>query len=259
MGPLSVVHIDEGSTVSKGTPLARRSFAEILIDVLKEQPSHQASPRRLAELTGWPLEKVERVVAASRNDPNIALEVGRGGTVQHRGTERGSSVGVYRDVQRIITDYWGPRDLGLRNISVFDTSKAGTRGAGVWAHPDLVIAADPRRRAYSEEPRRLHAVEVETEKGFDLRSIYQAHAQGRGADYSWVIGNTDPGVERDDWERIEWAAEELGIGLVTYTKAGSYTTWETHLEAQHRAPDEDEREAFIKLAIGEYLRTEYEL
>ena len=124
--------------------MGRRTNAEILIDHLRGQPSNQASPRRLAELTGWPLDKVKRVAEFANADPDVELHIGKGGTVQTRGTERGSSNGLYDEVARVITKFWGPRQLGLRNISVLDTSRAGTRGQGVWAHPDLVIAADPR-------------------------------------------------------------------------------------------------------------------
>jgi hypothetical protein len=210
-------------------------------------------------LTGWSLEKVERVVKAGNENPDVEVHIGKGGTVQHRGSERGTSNGLYDAIIRIIKTYWGPRDLGLRNISVADTSRAGTRGQGVWSHPDLVIAADPRRKAYRDEPRRLHAIEVETKSGFDLRSIYQAHAQGRGAGYTWVIGNKHPGVEPGDWERILWTASDLGVGLVTYQTAGAYTTWKHHLDAVYNAPTADQRDAFIDLAIGDARRRDLSL
>ena len=238
---------------------SRRSYAEILIDHLKTQPSNQASLRRLSELSGWPIEKVQKVVAVANADPSVALSIGPGGTIQHRGTERGSSNGLYADVARVILNYWGPRQIGLRNISAVDTSRAGTRGKGVWLHPDLVLAADPRKRDSREEPRRLHAIEVETNLGFDLRSVYQAHAQGRGADYTWVFGSREPGVESPEWQRIVWTARELRVGLVTFNKPGAYGTWTHHIDAERRYPTSAERAEFLDVAVGGALRVDLEL
>jgi hypothetical protein len=239
--------------------MMRRTDPQILIDKLEEQPSNQASPRRLAELLEWDIEKVHKVVTRATADRAFGVQVGRGGVVQYRGRERMSSNGLYADVARVIASYWGPRELRLRNISTMITAQSGRRGSGVWTHPDLVVAADPARRASQDEPRRTHAIEVETADGFDLRSVYQAHAQGRGADYSWVFGNKDPGVDPPDWDRVCWTADELGVGLVTFDRPGAYGTWQTHLTARHNEPDRDERESFLNLVLGDALRMEHDM
>lgn len=54
--------------------------------------------------------------------------------------------------------------------------------------------------------------------------VYQAHVLGRGADYSWVIGNRLIGVEPDDRTCIVATAQELGVGLVIYETADAYGT-----------------------------------
>lgn len=237
----------------------RRTDMQLLIDTLNEHPGQQASPRRLAELLGWELEKVKRVAEKGDASPFVPLFIGKGGVIKHRGSEGGPVAGIYSDVARIIRDHWGPKELGLRNIDTIMTSRGGTRSEGVWSHPDMVVAADPARRESQQEPRRLHAIEVETAAGFDLRSIYQAHAQGRGANYSWVFGNTTPGVERADWDRVLWTAEELGIGLVAFEKPHAYGTYRVHLVAEHRRPTADEREAFLQRTMSSLVRSDFEL
>ena len=236
----------------------RRTDVQIVIDMLRQQPSNQASPRRLAELLGWDLTNVQRVTSKANQDGGDAIHIGRGGVIQHRGTERAAN-GLYSDIARIIADYWGPRALGLRNITPIHTARGGSRGEGVWTHPDLVVAADPKRRNGQSEPRRLHAIEVETKAGFDLRSVYQAHAQGRGADYSWVFGSKKPEVSPKDWERVVWTAKDLGVGLVTFAQPGSFGTWITHGEAAHQEPTPDERAQFIERAVGKTLQAEHGL
>jgi hypothetical protein len=225
--------------------MPRRTDLELLIDMLKTQPDEQASSLRLASLLGWEQGKVKRVAARGNDDPTIPVFVAKAGVIKHRGSERGATVGIYADVARVIAAYWGPREVGLRNIDIVPTARSGTRGGGVWTHPDLVVAADPPRRKSQTEPRRLHAIEVETAAGFDLKSVYQAHAQGRDADYSWVFGNKAPGVAKPDWDRVLWTAEELGVGLVTFAKPHAFGTWTTHLTAVHKEPTVAERNLFL--------------
>jgi hypothetical protein len=230
--------------------MARRTELQLLIDALKAHPGEQASPRRLGEWLGWETDKVRRVADKANADPSTPLFIGKGGVIKHRGSERGAAVGIYADVAHVIETSWGPKEMGLRDIHTIGTARSGRRNGGVWTHPDLVIAANPPRRKSPDEPRRLHAIEIETADGFDLRSVYQAHAQGRGANYSWVFGCKTPKVEKADWERILWTVEELGIGLVTFTKPHVYSTWVTHRRASFKESTQDERRAFLERTMN---------
>jgi hypothetical protein len=229
----------------------KKTDPERLIDVLVRQDNNRASIDRLVELTGWDETKVRRVVERGSTEFDLPLGTGPRGVIQYWGGENMSSNGLYSSVARVIENYWGRQRFALHNVKVVESAKAGSKRSGVWTHPDLVIAADPARRDSREEPRRLHAVEVEAKAGFDLRSIYQAHAQGRGAEYSWVFGDKTPGVDDKEWKRIVWTAEELGVGLVTFTKASSFETWAPiWVRPKRRNPTADEREEFIKVALG---------
>jgi hypothetical protein len=237
--------------------MGRRTDLELMIASLKTQSGEQASSRKLAGLLGWELTKVNRIAAKANEDPSVSVFIAKGGVIKYRGSERGVLVGIYADVARVITTYWGPREMGLRNIDAIGTARSGTRTGGIWTHPDLVVAADPARRKSQSESRRLHAIEVETADGFDLRSVYQAHAQGRGAHYSWVFGDKAPGVEKADWDRVLWTAEELGIGLVTFAKPHAFGTWTTHNLAEPKEPTAEEREDFLKRTISDRDRAAY--
>jgi len=238
--------------------MGRRTNVEVVIDYLKSCTHHSATIRTIARDLGWTAEKVSRVMDRAEME-GANLHRARGGAIKYRGSERGASNGLYRDIIKVATRYWAPRTLKLRNISVFDTSKAGQRSAGVWSHPDLVMAADPRRRDSRHEERRLHAIEVETARGFDLKSIYQAHAQGRGATYSWVIGQHDPYEGDDHWGRVKWTAKELGVGLVTFEKPHVFSTWTSWNEPERAKVTPAERERFLTIAVGDRLRAEYDL
>jgi hypothetical protein len=223
----------------------RRTHLQLLIDTLREQNENQASPQRLSTLLNWDIEKVRRIARQGDDDPSVPVHIAKGGVVKYRGSERGASVGIYSDIANVFSGHWARQQLGLRNIVAVVTAKSGTRGAGVWTHPDLVVAADPRRKKVAGAPPDLHAIEVETAEGFDLKSVYQAHAQGRGANFSWVFGSKAPHVEPPDWERVLWTVEELNIGLVTFEKAHAGGTWSLVRSPAWRHTSDVEREAFL--------------
>jgi hypothetical protein len=96
----------------------------------------------------------------------------------------------------------------------------------------------------------LHAIEVKTASSFDLRVVYQAHAEGRGANYAWAFGSKTPALGAAEWERILWTASALGVGIVTFDRPHSYGTWTTHLPAARMQPAAEERERFIGQVVG---------
>lgn len=239
--------------------MGRRSYVEQLIAGLRLMPSHQASSRVLAGQLGWSVDRVKSVVERAERERPGHVHIGKGDIVKYRGPgiERGSTNPLYREVGRVITAHWGPKTLGLRDVAVLHTATSGRRDGRIWTHPDLVVAAFPRRRSSSNEPRRLHAIEVEARSGFDVRSVYQAHAQGWGANYTWVFGGASPDTDHRDMSRIVRTATELNVGLVVFQKAESYGTWRTLVEPAHHEPRPGERSDFIATAIGPALATKH--
>ncbi len=239
--------------------MGRRTDVELLVDVLKSMPSNQASPRRLAEALNWTPEKIERAVERAKVERHGDVHTGAGGVVKYRGVERVGSNGLYDEVATVIAKHWGPKEMRLKNIATLPTATAGTRDGRMWTHPDLVLAADPARRTSRTEPPRLHAIEVEARAGFDIRSVYQAHAQGHGADYSWVFGSIEPSITHSDWERVTRTARQLNVGLVIFEKPGVFGTWRTELRPDRTVPSAAARAEFLHHAVGVSLASEYGL
>ena len=232
--------------------MARRTYVEMVCDALKEGfDNQQASEAKLADYLGWDRDKVRTVVDRGCADDSKPLYRGPGGVVKFRGSESRGTVGIYADVERVIKKYWGGRDRGWRNIEVLVTARGGRRGSGSWVHPDLTVRCDPRRKRHRDDPAMLVSIEVESDGGFDIRSVYQAHSQGRGADYTWVLYQSQPYMSDAESDRILWAAQELGVGLVEFERAGAYGTWHVRHEAEHRDPDEQDRAMFCEYVLGE--------
>jgi hypothetical protein len=159
-----------------------------------------------------------------------AVRVAPGGRLLYWDAEQGSGT-LYATVARILSNQWGRHgnDVGLRHIEVARPPHGRTVSEGTWTRPDLVMAAYPRRRQTANAPKELHAIEVERIGGFDIRSVYQAYEQARGAHFAWVFAHAnvvDP--------RILTAAGEVGVGVVAFPNPNSVATYRTVARAKPR-------------------------
>jgi hypothetical protein len=231
----------------------RRTNVELIAAALDQFNNQQASRAKLQQFLGWDDQKFTNALERAFAEPAQRITTGPGGVIKHRGSERFSAggVGIYSDVSRVISDYWAPNVLKAREIEMRITARGGRRGAGQWTHPDIVMLAFPGRRANRTDPKFLHAIEVETHDGFDIRSIYQAHAQAQGADFAWVFTFANAIDKGDRYDRIHWAAQEIGVGLVEFERPGSSTTYKTIIKAERLEPDPVRRSAFINRVLGE--------
>lgn len=93
-------------------------------------------------------------------------------------------------------------------------------------------------RLSGNDPKDLHALEVERESGFDIRSVYQAHEQARGAHFAWVFAHA---VDAD--QRIRIAANDLGVGVVVFSNPNSAGTY--RMIEQARLRDDPDLAAFM--------------
>jgi hypothetical protein len=230
--------------------MRRRTDVEKLRDVLSRWPGQRATPAKLIDDLEWTPEKFQRVLARAEQDPRKGIARGRGGVIEYTGNEVGEIPLLYRHVFRILEEYWS-RERGYRNVEVFRTAHGGRRGAADWIHPDAVLRADPARRSSKDAPPYLHSFEIERAGGFKIQSIFQAFVLGRGADYSWVV-YSESDVKNDDYfDRIQWAAKSVDVGLISYGKPGSWTTWRTIREPQRRTSTAKEKTLFRLYVLGE--------
>lgn len=227
----------------------RRTDIEIMIDLLQLHGGNWGSEQRvIATLVGehrWTEQRARSAVTrALATDGRV--QRGRGGTIRFSGTD----AALYIDVARCLEDYWGPR-RGLRNCRARVCNKShGAKGSGRWVYPDVVLLADPKRRASRTDPLEIHAIEVEQRAGFSIQSVYQAYEQGRGANYSWVlfVGRAQPGEER--WDRIIRAAADLGVGLVAMERPHVVGSWSECHPAKRRKEVEPGHRDLLLRATG---------
>ncbi len=140
--------------------MPRRTDPQMLLAHMKRwragKLSNDEIVLRMAE-HGWreprTLSALKRVI----EDDKTPVDRGRGSAINFSGNDRA----IYPLVVTGIKRSWGPRQ-GWKNVAAFDVShQRGAPGLGDWTQPDIVVLADPARRAYAGEPARLHAVELE--------------------------------------------------------------------------------------------------
>ncbi len=150
------------------------------------------------------------------------------------GAENYAAPALYSAVQTTFTKTWGPQVLGLKTEKGQKPKCAGQppKGEGDWANPDLVVFAHPRRKVRADAPREIHCFEIEQQNGFGIQSVYQAYEQARGAEYAWVFAHSD-GIPA----RIRIAAEELGVGVVTFSNPNAASLYDrpSRKDRSHKA------------------------
>lgn len=230
----------------------RRTNVKLLSDTLSGMPQQRASRKVLAAKLGWSLEKLSLEAERAIEDRGTSVDRGKGDSLIYTGSERYAGTGLYSAVASVLSrEDWCRRVMRRKGIDIQETAKSGRRGSGKWIHPDLVMTCNPLRRSNPLAPMEIHAFEVETVAAFGIDSMYQAHSQGRGADFSWVVTRRDatykPGLE----DRLPWIHREIGVGLITYDGISAPSSFKVVSFAIQQRPDRLERLAFLNNVLRE--------
>lgn len=212
----------------------------------------KATRAAVAEWFAWSADKLTKLVDGSAGHVKRA-NLGKSAGIALIGLEWGQRGGVplYRDVRRVLETTWA-RNQGWQAAIAIDTALNGKAETGVWSRPDCVLAWYPARRCRLDEPPTLSSYEIEAPGKFDIRSVYEAHAHGFGAGFSWVVffrptATSEADLPHPDWGRITAVAKTCGIGLLSVTNSGNAATWWIEREADRRS--DGDREAFVRRAL----------
>jgi hypothetical protein len=208
-----------------------------IINYLRTCPHQKATFAQIAVALSagarrqWTPDAVEAKIRRFDAEGLAALHVVRGG-VQYFGGERLRASAIYDAVRDGLARWTDDHGLRLAREPLVLGPVGRVEAGGEWRYPDLVFHS--RRRAGASPAEYTHSVEVEHVDGFDVRSIYQAHEQGRGADMAWVMfHNPRRGIIP---ARVIGLAEELGVGIVGMPRPTQPTRWLRHLGARPRRP-----------------------
>lgn len=236
----------------------RQTDVQKLSSIVAAQIGHKISVAELLALLQqddgrWDQAKFERKLAEASADGRIEHISGRTPWVRYVGDERSGGTGgvaLYNTVARVLRRHGIPSTRS-RDIEVYDTSRHRGVSGQRWVVPDLVAQCHPRAADGSELAPVIHTFEVEKAGAFTIQSVYQAHAQGIGADFSWVIygrGRVGAGeFLHPDGRRITRVAKELGIGLISFSSGNQLDSWDVAVKPRRRQNSSPERMTFVSV------------
>jgi hypothetical protein len=233
-----------------------RTDIDRLLRFVQAQDDGRATYEAIKGKFSWSDEKLGRLVTES--DGRLRpVRWGRSRGLAQTGLERGrrGTVHLYSDVCRVLASTWAKK-CGWQAAVALDTSLNGRARTGSWSRPDCVLVWYPARRTRLDDLPTVSTYEIEAPKRFDIQSVYEAHAQGYGADFSWVVFHRPaaplPNGPHVDWNRIRWAASATGVGLISYTNPGNAATWQIEADAPRR--HDADRAEFLKRAVPVKMR-----
>ncbi len=117
---------------------------------------------------------------------------------------------------------------------------ASARNCGKWSEPDIIVEFfnyHGSRKSYE-----IHTIELEEKSSTKTpkcqpQEVAQAFASGQGADRSWLMFHESewPSDRRDPRRvKVEWLANELGVGLITFASSHKSATWKLVKKAKKR-------------------------
>ena len=117
---------------------------------------------------------------------------------------------------------------------------ASARNCGKWSEPDIIVEFFNYQG--SKKSFEIHTIELEEKSSNKTpkcqpQEVAQAFASGQGADRSWLMFHESewPSDRRDPRRvKIEWLANELGVGLITFTSSHKSATWKLVKKAKKR-------------------------
>lgn len=215
-----------------------------IIKALKTMPGQCAQEAVLAEVLRrspggdrWTAELLRaKVVELDDSDASAVFLTHDG--VSYFGAENLSGSGLYKIVAEKMPTWARSRHLGPVEVEIFGRALPAQSG-GTWSHPDMVVTS--QRRVGGAPQNRTHVLEVESAKGFDMPSVYQAFEQARGADYAWVFFCGGTPIRESNRTRIETAARDIGVGLVAMPKPSRPSGWKLLVQARNLKPSAKER------------------
>ena len=117
---------------------------------------------------------------------------------------------------------------------------ASARNCGKWSEPDIIVKFFTFHG--SKKPFEIHSIELEekspnTTPKCQPQEVAQAFASGQGADRSWLMFHeSEWPSDRNEPRRVkvEWLANELGVGLITFASSHKSATWKLVKKAKKR-------------------------
>lgn len=152
-----------------------------------------------------------------------------------RGRKGRSEQSLMAPLGDYLRDSFGPGlELPRARFIVQDTSRSGPP-RGLWERPDYVLVAVSGYRYLPGTHVDVHAFELKTESGGDVRGVHEALAHSQQTDFAHFVWFLPMGSKHEDrLPAVETACRKHGIGLVLLRDTDELAQTEIRIDATRR-------------------------
>lgn len=167
---------------------------------------------------------------------------------------------LYEPMARVIEHHWA-KDQRFERVIVQSTARQGRRDTGgKWTRPDITVAALTTQLYVPGKHFEVVTFEIKAWNGLDVTAVYEALAHARAATRAYVLAHVPDNVlegKKEDGRtegvlaRIDEEAKRHGIGFITASQPGDYSTWLERVGAEYEPPTPQAMNDLISLQFSE--------
>ena len=261
--------------LEEGTTVARTPDEDIFLRNLPDD-GQRVGNYRLLEKLGWEEDKYWRIRDRLLDAGKVIVGRGRGGSVARVVNQSpavlvvpggdgvpkpppapvGQESDLYPPLLDTLQNQWGK----YRRLDQFTATMTAMQGrrdtGGTWTRPDIT-GMSVRRYSYVQGVHfDLWTFEVKPSWAVTVAGVFEAAAHSKFATRSFVMYHVPSDDEPVEFSRCVDEATRFEIGLITFTNAADFGTWEVHLDAPRRSPDPEHLDEFIATQIPDDLKAE---
>lgn len=246
--------------------MARKSDADMLMDLVPASGDAIGNITLLDKLE-WSEGKYWSVREKLLQQGRLERGRGKGGSVRrpeqsaalsaaklHRSEKEGNlsdkEDALYAPLIQVLEKEWvRERRIESNQIAFEITANQGKKlTGGTWTRPDLTAVSVRKFQHLPGEYIDVWTFEVKAVNALDVTAVFEAASHASRATRSYALLQTPQSIDSKTQElidRCEREATRLRVGLITFSKADEFATWETIVEAPRLETAPEELDEFL--------------
>lgn len=255
--------------------MSRTPDSEVFLRKLEQAGGSSGNTALMREL-GWASDKYWRIRDALLDEGVVVKGRGKGGSVQtnrvaqpsprsgsgQRPSDigrdgRNAEVDLYEPFAKVLRAEWA-NERRLTHVEVQITAFGGKKTTGgTWTRPDITIVSKKSFTVVPQIQFDVWTFELKPVSGIDVKAVFEALSHSRRATRSFVAievpEQPNAGTETI-LSRCETEAGRHGIGLIIFTDAADFSTWEVRVDEKRQNTDVELLEEFLLEQMTEDAR-----
>jgi hypothetical protein len=225
--------------------MPRRTDVEMLLGELPEDGSFRGNGS-LQRALGWSEEKYWRVRDGLLEEGLLERGRGKGGSVRRcapndepvaKSPRNLPEAKLYHPILEVLSNEWA-REMRIERDQIhFEiTARQGRKATkGTWTRPDISAVSVRTFQHLVGKYSDVWTFEIKPLEALDVTAIFEAASHAGRATRSYALlqvpETADSVYEGEIIDRCQREAARLRVGLITFSSASDFGTWETKVEA----------------------------